>query len=70
MRYFGIILSIKNPSFLAKDLIRAKQCKNELLVNNINDELIDLRNVIIKKIPENENPNEIVDIVEKILDFT
>ena len=70
MRYFGIILSIKNPSFLAKDLIRAKQSKNELLVNNINDELIDLRNVVIKKIPENGNPNEIVDIVEKILDFT
>ena len=32
--------------------------------------MIDLRNVIIKKeIPENENPNKIVDIVEKLLDF-
>ena len=60
----------QNPSFLAKNLIRAKQAKNEQLVNNINDELIRLRNVIIKKeIPKNGNSNKIVDIVEKILDF-
>ena len=57
----------QNPSFLAKDLIRAK---NEQLVNNIHDGLIDLRNTIIRKeIPEDENPNKIADIVEKILDF-
>ena len=32
--------------------------------------MIDLWNTIIKKeIPENENPNKIVDIVEKIIDF-
>ena len=29
--------------------------------------MIDLRNAIILAIPENENPNKIVDIVEKIL---
>ena len=47
----------QNPSFLAKDLVRAKQGKNEQLVKNINDELIDLRNAIIKKETlENENP--------------
>ena len=64
--YFGC----QNPSFLAKDLIRAKQAKNEQLVNNINAELIDLRNPIIKKeIPKNENPNKIVYIIETILDF-
>ena len=39
----------QNPSFLAKDLIRVKQAKNEPLVNNFNDELIDLRNAINKK---------------------
>ena len=40
------------------------------LVNNINDGLIGLRNAINRKeIPENENPNKIVDIVEKILNF-
>ena len=30
----------QNPSFLAKDLIRAKQSKNEQLVITINDEFI------------------------------
>ena len=62
----------QNPSFLAKDLIRGKQAKNEQVVNNINDGLIDLllSNAIIKKeIPENENPNKIVNTVEKFLDF-
>ena len=56
-----------NPSFLAKKLIRTKQSKNERLVNNMNDKLIDLRNAIIKK--ENENENKIVDTVEKILNL-
>ena len=32
--------------------------------------MIDLRNTIIKKeVPENENPNKIVDIVKNILEF-
>ena len=32
--------------------------------------MIGLRNAVVKKeIPENENPNKIVDIVEKILSF-
>ena len=62
--------NFQNPSFLAKDLIRSKQFKIEQLVNNINDELINLRNIMIRKeIPENENPNKIIDIVEKIHDF-
>ena len=60
----------QNPLFLAKDLIRATEAKNEQLVNNVNNKLIDLKNVIIRKeIPENENPNKIVDIVEKIFVF-
>ena len=37
----------QNPSFLVKDLIRAKQSKNKQLVNYINDELIYLRNEIV-----------------------
>ena len=46
------------------------QAKNEQLVNNINDIMIDLRNTIIKiEVSENENPNKIVDIAGKILDF-
>ena len=43
---------------LVKNLIRAKQAKNEEEVNNINDELINLRKTINRKeIPENQNPN-------------
>ena len=64
------LFKYQNPSFLAKDLIRATQAKNEQLVNNVNDGLIDIRNAIIRKeIPENENPKKVVNIVEKILDF-
>ena len=58
----------QNPLLLEKDLIRATQTKNEQLVNNVNDGLIDLRSIISRKeIPENKNPNKIVDIAEKIL---
>ena len=58
----------QNPLLLEKDLIRATQTKNEQLVNDVNDGLIDLRSIIIRKeIPENKNPNKIVDIAEKIL---
>ena len=46
-----------NPSLLVRDLISIKQNKNEKLVNNINNGLVDLRNDINRKeIPENENP--------------
>ena len=56
-----------NSSFLAKDLIRATQAKNEILVNNVNDGLINKKSAINKKEnPENENPSKIVNIVEKI----
>ena len=39
----------QNPSFLAKDLIRAAQAKNEQIVNNVNDGLIDLRTILTEK---------------------
>ena len=65
---FWNYLKYQNPLLLEKDLIRATQTKNEQLVNNVNDGLIDLRSIIIRKeIPENKNPNKIVDIAEKIL---
>ena len=36
----------------------------------LNDSLIDLGNGVIKKeIPENENPDEVINIVEIIIDF-
>ena len=60
----------QNLQFLAKDLIRATQGKNEQLVNNVNDGLIDLRNTIIRKeIPENLNQNKVLEIVEKTFYF-
>lgn len=49
-----------NLSFLAKDLMRGK---NKKLVNNIDDDMIDLRKaIVIKQIPQKENLNKIVDI--------
>ena len=39
----------QNPSLLVKDLIRAKQNKNQTSVNNITNGLIDLRNDINRK---------------------
>ena len=36
-KIFWNYFKYKNPSFYGKDLIRAKQDKNEQLVNNIND---------------------------------
>ena len=39
----------QNPLFLVRDLISAEQDKNEKLVNNINDGLIDLRNSVNRK---------------------
>ena len=51
----------------SKNLIRANRAKNDQLLNNINDGLIDLRNAIIKKeFTENENSNKIANIAEKI----
>ena len=52
--------------FFVKDLISARQDKNEKLVNNVNDRLIDLRNVINgKETPKNENPKKGVNIFKK-----
>ena len=62
---FQNYLKYQNPSFLAKELLRAKRvkrAKNEQLVNNIYVDLINLRKVSVKKeTPENENPNKIED---------
>ena len=52
--------------FSRKDLLKAKQGKNNQLINNINFSLIHLRYAVIgNKVCENENPNNIIDIVEK-----
>ena len=45
------------------------QAKNEQIVNNVNDGVIDLRsNIDRKEISENENSKKVVEVVEKTLD--
>ena len=42
---------------------------NKKIVNHVNDALIDLRNSVNKKgIPGSENPPEVINVVEKILE--
>ena len=56
----------QNPSLLAKVLIKANQVKNNQIANQAINSINKLRNVVIRKeIPENENPNKIIAIVEK-----
>ena len=46
--------------------VKPIQLKSEQIVNQVNDALIDLRNDFNKKeVPENENPDKVIDIVEK-----
>ena len=40
------------------------------MTNQVSDALVDLRTAVDKKeVPENENHDKVIDIVEKILDF-
>ena len=68
---FDIIWRIRINCFwnYLKDLTKANQIKKEQVINQVNDELIDLRNIVIKKeITEYENSNNIiVGIAEKKL---
>ena len=60
-------LIINIPNFLWK-IIRYEdnQNKNDNVVENINESLINLRNYInSKEIPKRENPRKTVDIVKK-----
>ena len=53
-----------------EDLYIANITKNEKTVKQVNNALIDLRNNVNKKdIPEKENHEKVVDIVEEILSF-
>ena len=59
----GIIWVLESV-ILANYLYKSNQAKNEQIVNQVNDVLIGWRNAVNKKIiPENENPNKIIDIV-------
>ena len=56
--------------FSAKELYSSNQNDNDKIVKHSNDLLIKLKKDInVKKIPKNQNPNKIVHIVEKILNF-
>ena len=60
----------KEYFFIIKELCNSDQTINDEIVKDINDALIELKIYINRrKIPENENPNKIADIVEKILDY-
>ena len=60
-------MEVSESIVFSKNLIRANRAKNDQLLNNINDGLIDLRNAIIKKeFTENENSNKIANIADKI----
>ena len=53
----------QTPSILAQELYNSNQNINDEIVKHINDLLIELKKDInIKKFPENENPNKILDI--------
>ena len=42
-------LKYQNPSLFTKDLIRSQQAKNQQLVNNVNDGLINLKTLLLEK---------------------
>ena len=59
-----------NPSFLAKDLLKANQIKNHEILNQAFYSVNELRNPFIRKeISENENRNKTIGIAEKVLSF-
>ena len=61
-------LKHKNPSNLLKDLYNSIGTKNQKIVNHVNNALINLKNAVNRKeIPENENPDKAIGIVEEIL---
>ena len=70
MRKYLKNIFYQTPLFLAKELYNSNQNKNGEIIKHFNDTLIQLKKIYQqKKIPENENPNKIVNIVKKILDF-
>ena len=65
-----ILEGYQDPPFLEKDLLKVTQAKNEHMINPVNDSLIGLRNAVNKKeIPENEDLDKVINILEKILYF-
>ena len=60
----------QNPAFFLNDLYKANKTKNEKIADYVNNALIDSRNAVnLKEIPENKNPDKVIDIVKEILNF-
>ena len=67
---FRNYLLYQTPSYLTKVLYDRDEIKNNEIIKNTNNGMIELRNSInSKEILENENPEKVVNIVEKIIDF-
>ena len=68
---FREYFNYQSLSFLVKYLYEDNQKINDIIVKYLNESLIHLRNSInSKEILENENPKKVVNIVEKIFDFS
>ena len=67
---FDKYFKYQNPTSLLKDLYEVDKATIEKIVDHVNVALRDLRNAVNKKdIPENENLDKVIDIVEEILSF-
>ena len=67
---FSEYFEYQNPLLLAKDLIKTDQSNSKQIVKQTINSINKLKNYAIKKqILKNENPNKLVNIVEKILEF-
>ena len=63
-------LKYQNRSSLVKYLFKVDKNKNKIVKDKIiNEKIKFMEDNNIKQIPENENPNEVANIVEKILNF-
>ena len=67
---FKEYLKYQNPSFFAKNLLKANRSKNKQIINQGNYALIDLKKALNKKeIPKNKNLDKVINIVENTLEF-
>ena len=69
MKYLSLF-RYQTPSYLVKNLWKFDQYGNEKIANQINDSITEsINSAKNKDIPKNENPNKIIDIVEKIIEL-
>ena len=69
-KVFNDFFKYHNPSLLLKYFHNFNETEKEKMVQHVNNEFIDLRNVVIRrKNPKNENSDEVIDTAEEILNF-